>query len=909
MANDLDARPGQKLEDHISQVNNISLKKFKLIELNINSRLKDLTQYSLKIICLTHDIGKATQFFQDWIDPSKKNKRELKNLKNHSLFSSIFTIATFFVLRNFIKNSLKNKKIEDVDYEKIYNHFGYLSQLIVRSHHGNLKNLDIIYNSDLEEEIIEKHKIRLKNCDIDFIKKIYNEVILPSLFKDNNIIVINEKKEIEEEYHFIVDHILEIVNKILNDKDFLFKDLYHDLYLNQGKIIGASPFLGYQIFFLGKLMNSLLLESDKLNSIIYNELPSVNNLTTEKFNNILENYLKKKQYFIPNESFSEKFSTLNERRRYILNQVKEVINENFKEKIFISSLSVPTGFGKTFSGLYYGSMIHSPRSMNKISNFFQINPRIIYSLPFLSIIEQVEEIIREFLLEDKEDKKTIENTSFLVHHHLTEPIYNDKSNQEYDESIAELFIQSWSSQYILTTFNQLLNALFKGDKNSAIKFSKILNNIWILDEVQSIPLKYWKTLGEFLLLMSTIFSVNLLMMSATLPKIIESEEIKVNLGMHKNYTIHKIINKDKYKTLFDGINRIKLEYHGSITQSLFLEKIKKFTKEIIRSKKSLLIVLNTRRTAQNVYKNIKEYIFLRNEEKDLEESNIKFLAATQTPKLKAEVIEKVKEKINSNNIKKSDKDKGPLILVSTQCIEAGVDIDFDIVVRDFAPLDNIIQVAGRCNRNNRDEKSKGLVKIFKIIDDTNKRNEFYCNYIYDPHLIRLTSELFESSSNKIDFPYIYDEQEIYHLVKEHYQNIDDFFRDGRMEDERLRYQNYILSFKYSSLSTDFNLIMNMNPYSIFIEEDDKAQEIIQDYKSIINQLNNRTDKTSFPKDLYNKLLWLKKAMQKYIITAYLNNDEISELEKFDKYGGLYIISKENLKKFYSNEVGFFINNY
>ncbi|MEJ2250038.1 MAG: hypothetical protein P8Y97_10300, partial [Candidatus Lokiarchaeota archaeon] len=176
---------------------------------------------------------------------------------------------------------------------------------------------------------------------------------------------------------------------------------------------------------------------------------------------------------------------------------------------------------------------------------------------------------------------------------------------------------------------------------------------------------------------------------------------------------------------------------------------------------------------------------------------------------------------------------------------------------------------------------------------------------YDPHLIRFTENILQENNSNNHFPYIYEEKEIYSLSNKYYEIIDKFFKDGRMEKIRLTYENYILNFEYQHLSQDFNLISNMSPYSIFIEENQEATSIIESYNALTMVLK-RNNKNKFPKKEYNELLWIKKSMQKYIITTYLNKDELRKLEGLDLFGSLYILSKTNLKKFYSNEIGFFI---
>lgn len=865
--------------------------------MNLDSYLRDLTHLSLVITTFTHDLGKATQFFQDFLDDKDDNSK----LKNHSLFSAVFTIATFQVLEDYLKTEFLNQEINHSNYSNIFNLFKFISQLIVRSHHGSLKNLSRVYK-DYSSEIVENHKKRLEKCDLDFIRYVYLKRILPSVLSFDSIID-KEKIKNEGSIDFIYEKILTIVKRILDDKDFRLSILYRTIIRTECQLIKNSLEISQKIFFLGKLINSILLKADKLNSTIGIDFPKGRSIKTDEFNLLLHRYLIKKGFLNEAEQFPQTFKSFNQRRRFVLNKAIKYSYNNKRPSINL--ITVPTGFGKTFTSLYFSSRLQSPRAFIDFTNYYQISPRIIYSLPFLSIIEQTKVIIRKFInSKNKETFNNIQDTIFLVQHHLTLPKYEDNDKKYYNESTADLLIQSWNSQYILTTFMQLLSSIFKSTKNLSLKFSKIINSTWILDEIQSIPLKYWKLLSKVFFLMKNVFLTNIIIMSATLPKIFDIKDDVTNNPIETK-SVNNLINKKEYEKIIDNVNRITLNFYGEIEFQDFINEIKKIIEE--NANRNILIVLNTRKSAQEVYKTIKSFL-------EIEELNfeLKFLAATQIPFQKIEIINDIKailEKNTYGNFNEGSKENFKkikhCILISTQCIEAGVDIDFDLVIRDFAPLDNIIQVSGRCNRNNNKE-TKGIVRIYKIKSTNKKGPKHYANYIYDPHLLTLTEKLINNNVFGENFPIKFKEDQIHDLVQKYYQSIDDFFKDGRMREEISKYESFISKFEYESLSDNFKLIENLSPYSFFIELNTEATKILNDYLNLRMNLILVKKKSEISQKYYDQLLKIKKMIQQFIITAYLNENEEKIINSLDNVGDLYIIRKNQLKDYYSNEIGFHI---
>jgi len=886
------ARPDQDLLDHLIEVSDYGRTQFDALRLNFlineedNETLIHIFKIAYEIIAFFHDLGKATEEFQNYIQNKPRDHYD-SILKQHSRYSSLLCFIFFetlyspnkshFLNPDFLKKKIKTEedgRIIKFPVIKIFKQIGVLSALIVRCHHSKqMFDLQIFFDEILNNnEIVENHQKRMKKTDFPYLFKVIEQEI--TLKFENFQDIVNLEK-IRKEFPDFKKNYCNTLDTLLSDNERVRNGVIRPFIRESYKIKNCPVILNEIIFFMSKLLFSLLIDADKINAALGKNLISITNLEVSEFQHSLQLYLLQEKYYIPNEKFSFPFKDLNSRRRYILDRAinfKPNLSENSQVNPIIQ-LSVPTGFGKTFTSLYLATKL--PLQF-KTKNQSVIHPRIIYSLPFLSIIEQTEKVIDDFL--SIQNKPT---NIFLVHHHLTLPKYDDgENNNEYNESISHLLIEGWNSQYILSTFHQLFNACLKSNKYDSQRFNKIINCTWILDEIQSIPLNYWKMFSRIFKLMNKVFNTNIILMSATLPKILQNPD-------QSSITL---FNTKERNQIIENINRISLEFHEMIEFSKFVELAEYVVSNKKNKSKNILIVLNTRKSAQELFRALSN-------NKDINKNRIlKFLSASMIPTHKSLLISSIKNDL-MNNRKNEGK---PVLLISTQCIEAGVDVDFDLIIRDFAPLENIIQVAGRCNRNN--SNAIGKVIIYPIYYNKTKGiRKKLSEYIYDGHKLKISYNLVYNTyiEPKASLPILYPEAEIDKLILKYYEKIDNFFKEGESVRFLKDYFEYISSFSFKSLSDSFNLIQNQAPYSFYIEIDNNAKKIFQEYSNILNSSQGKFD---FEK--YNKSLLIKKQIQAYIITAYIKKKDLNKINDLKKVGNLLYIPEEKLNDFYDNKIGF-----
>jgi CRISPR-associated endonuclease/helicase Cas3 len=343
--------------------------------------------------------------------------------------------------------------------------------------------------------------------------------------------------------------------------------------------------------------------------------------------------------------------------------------------------------------------------------------RIIYCLPYTSIIDQNFDEFEKIFKFGKKNKYEQRPARYLLKHHYLsmKNVKNRISKEEYsykDYLDDKLFVESWESSMVVTTFVQFFHTVI-GYKNSFLKkFHNIINSIVILDEVQNINPEYYYLLRKILAVLGEKFNTYFLLITATQPIILDSQTCRpVPLIKKQKYMEHNLFNRVVLKV-------IKGPQYLKDFQNDFCAKF---------AGENCLIVLNTKKAAVSLFQYIK---------KNTTDYEIFCLTTYLVPRDRKDKIDKIKNLL---------KDKKQIIVVATQLIEAGVDVSFKYVFRDFGPLDSIIQVAGRCNRNGEYGLLGGFMTLIMLADDNDK---LYHKYIYKPIIAQHAAQTLEKKNTR-----------------------------------------------------------------------------------------------------------------------------------------------------------------
>lgn len=327
-------------------------------------------------------------------------------------------------------------------------------------------------------------------------------------------------------------------------------------------------------------------------------------------------------------------------------------------------------------------------------------PKIIVVLPFLSIIDQTTKVYGRLL---QAGGYEADGAWLMTSHSLS-----DRNYAEWlEEGEKPFYVDTWRSELIITTYDQFLMSLMDPAARYQMRFHNLCDAVIIMDEVQSLPCRLWQPLEKIFKSLVTICNSRILLMSATLPPFV-SEAAPLLPG---------------FESYFAGCQRYSLRFRTTEKLSIeqFCEEVESRLPVWAEENKRVLITLNTRKSARKVRDT------LAGPSSSASGIPVYFISADVTPGDRLEIIKKIKE------------DK-PCIVVSTQCIEAGVDIDMDLVIRDFAPLDSLVQIAGRCNREGK--KGRCPVEIVDLVDAEEQR---YSEMIYDPVHLQVTRDLIKDT--------------------------------------------------------------------------------------------------------------------------------------------------------------------
>lgn len=765
-SSNLYSHPNKLLEVHLISVAEIAKGMINDAPIGFENKYsKDKLKRVAYLCGLTHDIGKSTSYFQDYLF-----KERLKNGKcftQHSLLSSIVCFT-----------AIKKEFPEDLFLQVA----GFVA---VRRHHSDLRNVlsDIIIDDD--RSILYKQIEGINEEQLKILSSILQSYGLPFEISKNGL------KQMVSDF---------------SNKDDFFK-LKRNI-RNIGRERQCSFYL------IVNLLYSSLLDADKTDVVI-GKTPARTNLQLGP--DLIDSYKLCRNF--------RNDSLINVLREQLYNEVlSHGIDVN--EKIY--SLTAPTGLGKTYTVLSFAFKLREELRQKR-----HFTARIIYSLPFLSIIDQNALEISKML---NHNGITPTSDIFVKHHHLSEIKY-ETSKYEFSPDESEILIEGWNSEIIVTSFMQLFFTLLSNRKSTLRRLNKLAGSIIILDEVQSIPVKYWLITKEIINEMAKAMNCYFIFVTATQPLILDSLD-----------TV-RLIEPSKFSKELHRVT-INVDIEPTVTIEEFASKVE------LKENKTYLFVLNTISSAKQLFGILNGRT----------SQPTTFLSAHIVPKERLKRIEEIRE----------GKWK---IAVTTQLIEAGVDIDFDVVYRDIAPFDSIVQSAGRCNRNGQQNGEMYIVNL-------NDEKKSFSRYIYDPVLLDATETILKEKKE-------IREEEFLELVSKYYKVIN----EAKSQDESKEILNAVYSLKYDSNDnspsiTSFNLIEEkFQRIDIFVEIDDEAKAVFEKFQKIMGMKEMFERRAAFRE--------IKSQFYQFVISVPATIENVPPI-----VSGIYYISFDTLKDYYDINTGY-----
>lgn len=368
--------------------------------------------------------------------------------------------------------------------------------------------------------------------------------------------------------------------------------------------------------------------------------------------------------------------------RTLVNRVRSVIHRSCclvaRSRRGIFSLEVPTGGGKTLASMSF-ALRHAVHNRQK---------RVIVVEPYTSIITQNVGVLRRDLdgdgaaLEQTADeyRKVYGARNVIEHHSTREMSYSDRDGNACTDDHQERLIENWDAPIVVTTFVQFFESLFASYRSRCRKLHNIANSVLIFDEVQALPEGRLKPLLETMRLLVDKFNCTIVLSTATQPAFGKRPDFDIGLQ-----GIRPIIKIPKH--IFDALRRVDVKYmKGRQTW--------KSVAKMMRSQRQVVAIVNTKKNALDLISQMPDDTLL--------------LSGYMTPRHRLDTIDRIKAMLRNGDVCR---------VVSTQVIEAGVDVDFPVGLREAGPYDSIVQSAGRVNREGL-LPGKGTLHVFRVTGAT-----------------------------------------------------------------------------------------------------------------------------------------------------------------------------------------------
>ncbi|MGB3183573.1 MAG: CRISPR-associated endonuclease Cas3'' [Cyclobacteriaceae bacterium] len=838
----ISSHPGVPLLEHLSQVADGCeqlAKKLPGTGFGLAPHLEALC----RIAGACHDIGKATSYFQAYIrNPDKVHS----HLKNHAHPSAIIA---FWLAENYLQQQKADGLLQTWGPLFVYT--------AVRRHHGNLNDLST--------------DVALVDADVSDLKEQFAAMpeeaggMLAELLSET--LTLPAWPDLMHELQGDAFHAKLLGKKYIRHKKHGWKDVKPE-----EKLLW---YYGHQALY------GCLLQADK-QDVIVGERHTLPGLAFTA----IEDYRAEKGWNKPEKKIGQL-----QNQAYV--ESLENLQKVYRPEQHFYSVTLPTGLGKTVTSMALAMKLAELSGV--------ADPRIIVCIPFTSIIDQNAQVYRDSLGPGSD--------MFLTHHHRAEPAYKI-SDDELDEDKSQFMIETWQSRVVATTFVQLMETLFSANKSMLLKLPAFANAIVVLDEVQQIPYPLWEPFRQACKALSQLCGTRFILLTATQPLIFDPEKEITEL----------VPDYPQYFRFFDR-TRLHHKLDTPVSKETFWQDIIDYGNK--HEDKDLLVIVNTKRTVRETYE------FLKKNWKD-KHTTFRFLSTYITPRERKQVIDEVRSmteknaarlnlvvndaaklyrvapdrvasdfanaekpgKTTTNSTQKTtskpqknhqpnptnaERPEKRIILITTQLIEAGVDISMGAVFREQAPLDSIVQAAGRANRYN---KQKDPADIFLYnINEWEKGSK----KVYGGTLLQKTAKVLKGRQQIPEMEFLDCIQAYFRQVRAFADHAD----EGLLKNMAAMEFGEVGKFKF---------IKERETDSVFVLLDDEAGEVWERYLALMEDgsLQNHERKAQFRQ--------FRNTFYDHVINVPVKDAEQTIVGSTEKQHGFYVINPES--EYYDRETGF-----
>lgn len=493
----------------------------------------------------------------------------------------------------------------------------------------------------------------------------------------------------------------------------------------------AARVMQKETSFLTMYIFSALIDADRRNSRAFEEQEEITHFEVQPLWQTFEHHLNedladKQQKALPNE----------------ITRLRKQMSANCFDKATlptgIYTLSIPTGGGKTLASLRF-ALQHAQLYQKQ---------RIIYIVPYTTIIEQNAQEVRDVL---QANDYVLELHSNLIE----DTEHNENLSFKEYQAVRRLNVakDDWDVPIIFTTMVQFLETFYSGKSRNARRLHNLANSVLIFDEVQSVPIHCVSLFNEALNFLKQTCNTTAILCTATQPAL---QHVQNNIDIDGELV-------EDLPTIIEAFKRTEITPLMK-NEGWHTEEISEFIEEILTTRNNVLVILNTKKAVRDLYEQLKQTGL-----------DVVHLSTGMCPAHRKEKLKEMKVKL---------KNKEKFVCISTQLIEAGVDISFECVIRSLAGLDSIAQAAGRCNRNgevdlqdvyviNHAEESlsklptieKGGECSHYIMEDLQHDQTLFGGYILSTQaMMHYFNSFFKAFDTTINYPLAKHETSIYDLL-------------------------------------------------------------------------------------------------------------------------------------------------